>query len=422
MTFTNIVDRRKNGKNKSVVNRNRFLKRAKKAIKKRVDEIVADSDITDIGKKGDKITIPKKDVSEPHFNHGKGGNRKYVLPGNKDKVVGDQIAKPQGGKGDGGPKASDQDDDQQDDFSFNISREEFLDFFFEDLELPDLIKTNLKDTTEYKMKRAGHTTDGSPSNLNILRSMRKAMGRKLALEASFDEDIKDLEEKIKQFPTDKALKILLKEARDNKETIPFIDDLDLRYNSFEKQPEPTSKAVMFCLMDVSGSMGMYEKDLAKRFFMLLYLFLDRKYEKVEILFIRHTTVAEEVDEQTFFYDRKSGGTIVSTALKLASEILQQRYPTSDYNIYFAQASDGDNWDDDAQKCLDILRNDILPFVQYYAYVQVSHQPGSGWGEGELWDEYATLKAPFPQFAMKRIGSPNEIYPVFRDLFQKGEDK
>jgi len=417
---TNIVDRRKNGKKKSVINRNRFLKRAKKTIKKRVDEIVTKRDIKDIGK-GDKITIPKKDIQEPHFNHGKGGNRDYVLPGNKDKIVGDTMQKPKGGgQGSGGPDASDS-GEGEDDFSFNISRDEFLDFFFEDLELPDLVKTSLKDLEEYKLKRAGFTPVGNPSNLNIIRSMREALGRKIALEAAYDDEIAELEALLLRNKKNKDLLQRIEEAKENRENVPFIDEIDLRFNAFDKQPEPTSKAVMFCMMDVSGSMGEYEKDLAKRFYMLLYLFLQRKYKKVDVIFIRHTTVAAEVDEQTFFYDRATGGTIVSSGLVLATQIIQERYPTSDYNIYFAQASDGDNWKDDSATCTKLIRDHIMNMVQYFAYVQVAHQPGSGWGEGELWDQYEEIDNEYDNFAMRKIGGPNEIYPVFRDLFSKGDE-
>lgn len=415
MGFTNIVDRRKNGKNRSTVNRNRFLKRAKGAIKKQVDEIVSRRPIQDIGS-GDKITIPKKDIKEPIFNHGKGGDRDYVLPGNHDKIVNDKIPKPKGGGG-GGPDASDN-GEGEDDFTFNISREEFLEFFFEDLELPEMIKTNLKDIDNFKMARAGLTTAGAPNNLNLIRTMRNALGRKIALKAPFEQKAKELEEEYAE-TGNKDLLPLIEEQWAKAAAVPFIDDFDLRFNAFTKKPDPTTKAVMFCLMDVSGSMGEYEKDLAKRFFMLLYLFIERKYDKVDVVFIRHTTIAKEVDEQEFFYSKESGGTMVSTSLDLASEILQKRYPTADWNIYFSQASDGDNWHDDSAKCLQLLEDKIMPFVQYYAYVQVAHAPDSGWGSGdELWDAYQIADKLYNNFQARKINEPNEIYPVFRDLFKK----
>ena len=142
----------------------------------------------------------------------------------------------------------------------------------------------------------------------------------------------------------------------------------MRFNAFTEQPVPTSQAVMFCLMDVSGSMGEREKDLAKRFYMLLHLFLKRRYEKVDIVFIRHTHDAQEVDEQEFFYSRQSGGTIVSTALDKMLEIQKERYATADWNIYAAQASDGYTQSGDARRCVEMLNardHAALPVLRLY---------------------------------------------------------
>lgn len=433
--MSNIIDRRKNDKKKSLVNRKRFLKRAQKAIKKRVDEIVSDRNIRDVDK-GDSISIPKKDVQEPHFNHGKGGNKDYVMPGNKDKIVNDTMPRPDSGEG-AGPEASDS-GDGEDDFTFNVSREEFLDFFFEDLELPDLVKTSLKDLEEYKYKRAGLVTDGYPANLNIIRSMQKALGRQIALQSPFLDEIEVLKEQI----SDKCLKCGLPEClyehnnvqslvkcdqikelaeqvislQAEVDAVPFIDEIDLRFNAFEKTLNPTTSAVMICLMDVSASMGEFEKDLAKRFYILLYLFLRRKYKKVEVVFIRHTSEASEVDEHTFFYDQATGGTKVSSGLKLTQEIIASRYPTSEYNIYVSQASDGDNLMNDMQDCLDILRSDIMDAVQYFAYVQVAHM--RYFNNETIWNKYKLIQEEYANFAMQKLDKRADIYPVFRELFTK----
>ena len=196
--------------------------------------------------------------------------------------------------------------------------------------------------------------------------------------------------------------------------IPWIDDFDLKFNQHIKQPVPSTSAVMFCLMDVSGSMSQMHKDIAKRFFILLYMFLRRNYKKIDVVFIRHHTSAKEVDEEEFFYSRETGGTIVSSALKLMQEVIEQRYPASDWNIYAAQASDGDNWNDDSPLCGKILSEKILPQVQYYSYIEITpheHQM--------LWSEYDKLSGQFPDsFAMQQIVDAGDIYPVFRDLFQR----
>ena len=162
--------------------------------------------------------------------------------------------------------------------------------------------------------------------------------------------------------------------------IPFLDPIDLRFRNRVKVPVPSAKAVMFCLMDVSGSMTEHMKDLAKRFFMLLYLFLTRRYRSVELVFIRHTHEAHEVDEQTFFYSTETGGTVVSTALEEMLAVLADRYPVADWNIYAAQASDGDNMISDNTRAATLLREQILPACQYFAYIEVAaeHVTGHRW--------------------------------------------
>jgi uncharacterized protein len=212
-------------------------------------------------------------------------------------------------------------------------------------------------------------------------------------------EIKEIEERIEHL-------------RQRISRIPYLDPIDLRYRSRVRVPVPTSKAVMFCLMDVSGSMDESRKDLAKRFFILLYLFLTRHYDKIDIVFIRHHTQAQEVDEQNFFHATETGGTVVSSALVLMEEIVRARYPSSEWNIYGAQASDGDNWHHDSGRCRELLAQQILPLCRYFAYVQVAEE------EQNLWDEYSQLAADSKIFAMRKVTEAANIYPVFRDLFKK----
>ena len=194
--------------------------------------------------------------------------------------------------------------------------------------------------------------------------------------------------------------------------IPFLDPIDLRFRNRVRVPVPTSKAVMFCLMDISGSMDESRKELSKRFFILLYMFLTRHYEKIEIVFIRHHTQAQEVDEQNFFHARETGGTVVSSALVLMEEIIRARFNPSEWNIYGAQASDGDNWHHDSGRCRELLADKILPLCRYYAYVQVAAE------EQNLWTEYQRLLDSHRHFAMRKATDAAQIYPVFRDLFKK----
>ncbi len=166
-------------------------------------------------------------------------------------------------------------------------------------------------------------------------------------------------------------------------------------------------------MDVSGSMDEMKKEIAKQFFILLYLFLTKNYENIELVFIRHHTSAKEVDEKTFFYSRETGGTVVSSALELLAQTIEERYPPSAWNIYVAQASDGDNWNADSPYCQTLLQEKIMAYVQYFAYVEIMprhHQ--------SLWEAYGIVQGHFPHFAMQHIDKVDQIYPVFRDLFAR----
>ncbi len=408
-----IIDRRLSGKNKSIGNRERFLRRVKEQVKEAVRRAIDGRSIKDI-ERGEDIRIPKKDLSEPTFHHGDGGVREVVRPGNKEFVKGDRSPKPQGGgQGSGGSQASDS-GEGDDDFVFHLSREEFMEVFFEDLALPHLVRTELTEQPEWKTHRAGFVSDGSPTNLHVVRSMRGALSRRIALGLAKRRSLAELEEELKDANETRRLQLLaeIAELKRRLAAIPYLDPIDLRFRNRVRVPVPSTNAVMFCLMDVSGSMDEARKDLAKRFFILLYLFLTKHYEKVEIVFIRHHTQAAEVDEQNFFHATETGGTVVSSALVLMDEILRARYPASSWNIYGAQASDGDNWHHDSSRCCELLSERILPLCRYFAYVQVAEP------EQNLWEEYEQLAETVPHFAMKKATAVNQIYPVFRELFKK----
>ena len=416
-----IVDRRQDSRNKSSINRSRFIRRFKGQIRKAVADAITKRGIRDL-ENGEKIGIPGKDISEPQFHHGKGGVRESVHPGNDRFQQGDQMDRPPaGGQGQGSGKAS-PDGEGIDDFVFTLTRDEFLDIFFDELALPNLIKRQLARIDEYKRVRAGYTQSGVPTNINLVRTMRGAAGRRVAIGGPYATRLRgllaELEQVLDEMPLDEAeIERLQREIaclRARAEAIPFIDPFDLRYSNRIRIPEPSTQAVMFCLMDVSGSMDEAKKQMAKRFFMLLYLFLNRNYEHIEVVFIRHHTAAEEVDEDGFFHSRETGGTIVSSALKLMQQIIAERYASSTWNIYGAQASDGDNWNDDSPLCREILADSILPMVQYFAYIEITD------GEAQnLWQEYEQLALTHAGvFALQRISAASDIYPVFRELFRK----
>ncbi|KTD64754.1 YeaH/YhbH family protein [Legionella spiritensis] len=418
--MSQLIDRRQNAGKKSTVNRQRFLRRYKHQIKRAVSDAMGKRSITDIDQ-GEQISIPAKDISEPRFHKGRGGYVERVLPGNDQFIAGDRIKRPEEQGGGGGGSQASNGGEGEDEFVFQLSREEFLELYFEDLELPDLVKKELARMTTYKTVRAGVTSSGIPSNINVVRSMRQATGRRVALASPYKRQLRAAEaelarleeqsspEKVDLLRLQRDIEFLKKKIQ----SVPFIDTLDLRYNNRVRIPAPSTQAVMFCVMDVSGSMDEAKKDIAKRFFILLYLFLTRNYEKIELVFIRHHTSAKEVNEEEFFYSRETGGTVVSSALELLNTIIEARYPPSAWNIYVAQASDGDNWNADSPYCQELLQEQIMPLLQYFAYIEIMprhHQ--------SLWEVYQKVRQQYPNFAMENIDNVADIYPVFRELFKR----
>jgi len=409
-----IIDRRSDSKNKSSVNRSRFLNRFRGQIRKAVSDVIDQGGIRDLDA-GRKISIPGRDIAEPQFSHGPGGRRDFVHAGNDRFTSGDTLDRPpRGGQGQGGRGSPD--GEGEDAFEFTLNRDEFLDIFFEQLALPNLLKRHLASIKETRRVRAGYTQTGMPTNINLVRTMRGATGRRIAARGPYAERLRELEEALAGLPEgarDPDLEGELARLLARVRAIPFIDTFDLRFNNRVRINQPTTQAVMFCIMDVSGSMDEEKKNIAKRFFTLLYLFLNRNYERIEVVFIRHHTAAEEVDEERFFHSRETGGTIVSSALRLMQTVAAARYPLSLWNIYGAQASDGDNWSDDSEPARRLLEEGILPLTQFFAYIEIAAQPQV------LWHEYATLQEGRAEaFAMRRIKEVTDIYPVFHELFRK----
>ncbi len=424
-----IVDRRFDSKHKSSVNRARFIKRFKGQIRRAVSDAIGQRGVRDLDN-GEKIGIPGKDIEEPQFSHGRGGVWETVNPGNDRFGKGDEIDRPQGGSGGTGSGKASKDGQGLDEFVFTLTRDEFLDIFFDELALPNMVKRQLARIEQFRRVRAGFTQSGVPTNINLGRTMRGAAGRRIAVGAPYAARLRALEQELRDLlataddapqapdqepsPEIERLRREITRLRARIDAVPFIDTFDLRYNNRIRIPQPTTQAVMFCLLDVSGSMDEERKNIAKRFFMLLYLFLTRNYERTEVVFIRHHTVAKEVDEDDFFTSRETGGTIVSSALELMHRIIADRYPSDLWNIYGAQASDGDNWNDDSPRCRALLEESLLPLTQYFAYIEITDGPPQN-----LWREYARLQATHPaQFAMQRIAGVTDIYPVFRELFKK----
>ena len=419
--MAHFIDRRLNGKNKSTVNRQRFMRRYNSQIKKAVSDAVNNRSIQDITS-GESVSIPTRDISEPIFHQGKGGERTIVHPGNDQFITGDKIKRPPPGSGSGAGDGEASDSGEgNDDFSFQISKDEYLDLLFEDLELPNLQENQLNRIVEMKTHRAGYTSSGNPGNIALVKSLKNSLARRTALTGSKKRKVKALQQQLDELTNQgeiegqfvDELKNEIAALKERISKVPFIDTFDLRYNNFEQYAVPNSQAVMFCLMDVSGSMDQPTKDMAKRFYILLYLFLTRTYKTIEVVYIRHHTQAKEVDEHEFFYSQETGGTIVSSALKLMDKIVTDKFPANEWNIYAAQASDGDNWADDSPLCRKILLDKIMPRVRYFSYIEITSR-----AHQTLWREYEKVAEEYSQFALQHIRQLEDIYPVFRELFKK----
>lgn len=401
----------------SVPNRARFVGRAKGSLRRIVNEGLAGDKVITDPSGNREVSIPTDGIDEPFIRKSdSGGDRHRVFPGNKDFIEGDRIARPEGGAGSGGAGSGAGKGDGTDPFRFIISREEFLDLFFEDCELPNLKRQSIGQTDLFALRRSGFSKSGSPSQMDLVRTLRQSIGRRIALGRPKLEELDALAEAIAveeaaHGDTDllRELRKQLAELTQRYNLIPFIEpDHDVRFRRFERMPKPIVRAVMFCLMDVSGSMSEELKNIAKRFFLLLRLFLENRYKRVDVVFIRHTDEAKEVDEETFFTAQDTGGTAVSTALELMKKIIHERY-SSEWNVYTAQASDGDNEERDMPDVMKLMK-EMLPLLQYYAYIEV----GEKQTPSRLWRSYEGIDAE--NFAMEEVEGPGDIVKVFYRLF------
>lgn len=430
----NIIDRRRISRDRSTENRSRFLKRYKEAIKRQLPDILNNQSLNKSASGGGKVKVNKKTVREPFFHYDEGGSNDYVLPGNEHYTEGDLMPKPfqPPGRGNGrGPGAGT--GKGEDEFDVDLNREEFLDLIFDDCELPNLAKTDLIKLKERKVYHAGFTSDGPPNRLSIVRTYKQSFIRRVPVLAELQEEIDKLLEELNSLTPLEAkrssqLTQQILKLKEDMENVPLFDDIDLRYRSTVVQEIPKLHATMVLVMDNSGSMGLREKTIARKFFLILYLFLQRNYDEIDLVFISHTTEASELSEEEFFNTHESGGTIVSSALDLVHKIIDERLKGKT-NIYVAQVSDGDNDDTDNGTCNELLEDDILPHVRYYAYVQVDEyherdrdvQGLLSFGKG-LWKSYELLMKRHPQFQIKRVSQERDIFPVFKELFSKPKGK
>jgi uncharacterized sporulation protein YeaH/YhbH (DUF444 family) len=373
-----IIDSRDLAKGRQAANRKRFIDRHKETLKKKVEEAVSKRSIKDADKGGSISINPD---AQPHIDYDSESPRDIVAPGNERYNRGDHIAKPQESGGDRSKASAD--GEGTDDFEFYMTKEEFMDLYFSDMELPDMIKQSSKAEVIYRQVTGGFTKEGIPPRLAIKKTFETAIARRIANKKSGHKS-------------------------------PFLDDTDLRYIRKFNVAEPAVSAVVFLVMDVSASMTEHHKTLAKKFYIFLYQFLTKFYRNIEMVFIRYHTEAREVDEEEFFKGSDTGGTLVTNAFELAKTIIDKRYPAETNNIYMAHVSDGDMWPGDIRPFERILK-EILPNLQYLAYLEVMRET--------KWKRLSELKETYERMNEPKIGistakEDSDIYPALRQLFEK----
>ncbi len=373
-----ILDSRSVNKHRQFDNKRKFLKRHRKSLRESVRSV--NKKIRDLDGDQEVKVRPDREYTIGHTNS---RPKDLVLPGNTKYKKGDEIDVGGSGEGEGNGGAGDG-GEGEDAFSFELSRDEFIDLYFEDLELPDFIKEQLKSEVQYKLVIGGFSKEGIPPRLSIKKTFESAIARRLANK---------------------------KEGHKS----PFLDDSDMRYIRKNKVPVPIKAAVMFCVMDVSASMEAHHKERAKKFYFLLYLFLTKFYKNIEIVFIRYHTDAAEVSEEAFFYGKDTGGTMVSKGFSLANDIIEERYSPDKYNLYLAHVSDGDLWSYGDETAFRGILDKILPKLQYLAYVNVADAGDRRDHVGQIYREIFHL---YNNIGVTVAGSNAEIYPALRKLFIK----
>lgn len=379
-----IIDRRKN-KESIIKSKQRYLNRNRAAVRQEIDKIIKGTKIKDITKKGQDIKLPKNPLREPKFAH-TDSNNSHDLYGvdNKRFAKGDQISIPNkkggGGSGEGDNGSG---ETSEDDFIFTLTKDEFSQLLFEYLALPNLVNKGLSNDKLVR-KRAGYDKVGTPAKLDLKKTFELAIARRIACRPAKS---------------------------------PFLDNIDLRYKHYEMRPKPFMQAVVFCIMDVSGSMEEEQKLLAKKFYILLDLFLSRMYQRVELVFIRHHTEAKLCDEEEFFTSRETGGTVISTGLSLAYETIKQKYPSDNWNIYIAQTGDGENYPSDNPLCHRILVDQLLPICQYILYLQVADRR-----QYNYLKIFLDLKRKYSTIATNLVTNGRDLFKAFAEFFSKDNKK
>jgi len=385
-----IFKEHKTTADRSASDRSRHKKKIEKAIREGIHDIVADESI--IGQDGKKkIKIPVKGIKEYRFVYGDNDTNKQVgsAPG-KNIRKGQQIGKADQKAPASGDKPGK--DSGEEYYDVEISLEELAAYLFDSLNLPDLEKKRFTNIIGEKMKRHGYRNQGIRPRLDKKETLKRKLRRKNAAKRAGTYNEED------------------------EERFPFHEN-DLRYKFITETPKENSNAVIFFMMDVSGSMGTHKKFIARSFFFLLYQFLRYKYDKIEVVFIAHTTEAKEVTEEEFFARGQSGGTFISSAPEKAIEIMNKRYHPSSWNVYAFHGSDGDNWTEDNAKALDCTQR-LKDKSQMYGFIEIKPTGSQEWlswsGGNTMMNVYVPLVDN--KFKTMLLESKDDIWPAFVKLF------
>lgn len=359
------------GKNRAAEDRRRHKQLVEQSIKKNIGSIIAEESI--IGQSKDKkIKIPIRGIKEFQFIYGK--NVSGVGSGDGSEKRGDKIGEDaqEGQKGNG--KAGNQ--EGEDIYETEITIEELIKYLFDDLNLPDIDRKKLSSIEWVRnSKKSGYQRKGIPPRLAKKRSVVEKIKRQQAYKRNLAEADK---EGVSPFNnSDNGVKSDVYFTSDAKKHFPFMED-DLRYRRVKESFKKDYNAVVICIMDVSGSMDITKKYIARSFYFLLYQFVRLKYSNVEVVFIAHTTTAKEVSEQEFFHKGESGGTYISSGYEKALEIIEQRYNPSNWNIYAFHCSDGDNWAEDDARAIEMAK-ELCEVCNLFGYGEIAtgyFSPGS----------------------------------------------
>ena len=358
-----IVDR-------SATDRSRHKKKIEKAIKESIKDVIADESI--IGQDGKKkIRIPVRGLKEYRFIYGENEKNKTVgAAGSHNIKRGQKIGQKRAKKGQeqGMGKGSSQKGDEY--YDVEVSLEELAEYLFSDLELPDLEKKQFRFVSQETIKRKGYRFKGIRPRLSKKETLKRKIRRQ------------KMAQKVGTYDPE------------SDERFPFHQD-DLKYYHIKPKVKENSAAVIFFLMDISGSMSQDRKYLARSFFFLLYQFLNHRYERVEVVFISHSTDAERVNEDKFFEVATYGGTIISSALKLELEIIEKEFHPNTWNIYSFYCGDGENWSSDNEKCINLFKK-IKEVSQLTAYAEINEHYSNFADEGE--EAIMPTGQPWPSFS------------------------